>query len=207
MREYGQAPQEGQETRASDTGKVSRCRFKVQGAEFTATLNFGDADQVMEWSEFASLAASASEDINSPAAAGYVAQFFRMVLGQDYSRFKAALRVEPKLPSEKLWEIIADISHDLETGVEEEADRPTPASADSSRGREPTEGRTSTTTFDAQARRLQILSLAAMPDDDKCEVQMVTEGPLPGQKHPPVPNAGSTQRRQQPSRKSRRRSA
>jgi hypothetical protein len=150
-------PAEGQQ----EQQPIPEFTFTLDGQQFTATLGT-DADALLEWSELAAVAEDGQVDMESAAGVAFTARFFKMMLpGQEYSRFRAHLRVH-KTPADTLLEIMQAINEEMQAAVEDETGRPTQPPSRSSHGR-----------GERDARTLQIMSLAASDG----EVVMVPPAP------------------------------
>jgi len=111
---------------------------EIAATTFTARIRPEDADFALEFSEIAGLAASGA-DLMSAEGVAFCAKFFQLMLGPEYPRFKLHLkRHRPK--GEILGEIIQDLTTWAEERQEDEAERPTMPSGNSSPGRARTKG-------------------------------------------------------------------
>lgn len=132
---------------------VKEVKFSLDKVVFTCKLR-QDADAILGWSELAGTA-SHDDDLETQEGAAFVANFFQLVMDPlEYRRFRSHLRTH-QTPPELLKEIMSEIDAEMQSGTEDNSERPTVPPSSSSGGRQAKD-----------TRRSQIALLAGSEDAD-----------------------------------------
>lgn len=136
MRDYVSTPKD------STPIETKEYPFKLDKVAFKATIR-GDSDAVLQWSELAASASDDDVDLESAAGMAFVAKFFQLMMEPgEYRRLRSHMKSHKTHP-DTLMLIMQDLQTEMQDLMEEETDRPTGPSSDSSDGSPVTEDRLS----------------------------------------------------------------